>query len=172
VESGGAFDVRRRDADGVLRLDPSGVVKGWAVQRASAHLAALGDTDFCLAGGGDLVGRVVDPDAPAWQVGIEDPHDPTRVLARVPLRDGAVATSGAAHRGAHVVDARTGRSPVGLASVTVVAADLTWADIDATAAYAQGRDALAWLRRRPRCGLVVWTDGRTDVFGQEPDSAR
>jgi thiamine biosynthesis lipoprotein len=120
VESGGALDVRRRDTTGTLRLDPSGVVKGWAVQRASAHLAALADTDFCLGAGGDLVGRVLDPDTPAWQIGIEDPHDPSRLVARVPLRDGAVATSGEAHRGAHVVDARTGRRPVGLASVTVV----------------------------------------------------
>jgi thiamine biosynthesis lipoprotein len=44
--------------------------------------------------------------------------------------------------------------------VTVVAASLTWADIDATAAYAQGPDAARWLETRPgRSGLVVWNDG-------------
>ena len=46
---------------------------------------------------------------PRWRIGIEDPHDPARVLAVVPVRNGAVATSGTAHRGAHLVDARTGR---------------------------------------------------------------
>jgi hypothetical protein len=39
---------------------------------------------------------------------------------------------------------------------------LTWADIDATAAYAQGREAARWLEtRRGRSGLVVWADGTT-----------
>ncbi|HWO64069.1 MAG TPA: FAD:protein FMN transferase, partial [Umezawaea sp.] len=50
--SGGAFRVRRAGADGEVVLDPSGVVKGWAVERASAHLEALPDTDFCLSAGG------------------------------------------------------------------------------------------------------------------------
>jgi thiamine biosynthesis lipoprotein len=78
----------------------------------------------------------------------------------VPVFTGAVATSGTAHRGQHLVDARTGRPPVGVASVTVVAASLTWADIDATAAYAQGPEAARWLETRPgRSGLVVWADG-------------
>jgi thiamine biosynthesis lipoprotein len=165
LESAGAFDVRRRDADGRAQLDPSGVVKGWAVQRASAVLDGLEDTDYCLSAGGDMVCRVVDPDAPDWQVGIEDPRDPTRLVARIPVRRGAVATSGLHHRGAHIVDARTGRVPVGVASVTVVADDLTWADIDATAALAQGHGALAWLQTRPRrTGVVVRADGTAEVF--------
>jgi len=77
-----------------------------------------------------------------------------------------VATSGATHRGGHVVDARDGSMPRRVASVTVVHADLTWADVDATAAYAQDGAALEWLRSRPgRSGLVVWADGRREVFG-------
>jgi thiamine biosynthesis lipoprotein len=67
-------------------------------------------------------------------------------------------------RGKHVVDARTGRPPRDIASVTVVAPDLVSADIDTTAAHAQGADALVWLRACPdRGGLVVWADGRTEV---------
>ena len=98
-----------------------------------------------------------------------DPADPSRVLAVVPVRAGGVATSGTAHRGAHVRDARTGRAPVGLRSVTVVAATLTWADLDATSAFALGPDALAWLRTRPgRTGLVVAADGRAIPFTGPP----
>ena len=123
-------------------LDPSGVVKGWAVQRASAALLVLEETDFCLSAGGDMVCHVATDASPAWRVGIEDPHDPTRVLAVVPVRDGAVATSGLTHRGAHIVDARTGEVPRGPASVTVVAHDLVTADVDATAAFALGAEAL------------------------------
>ena len=81
------------------------------------------------------------------------------------MTNGAVATSGTAHRGQHIVDARTGRPPAGVASVTVVAASLTEADVDATAAYAQGEDALCWLETRPgRVGLVIWADGSTAIF--------
>ena len=49
-----------------------------------------------------------------------------------------------------------------MASVTVIASSLTWADIDATAAYVQGHDAARWLQTRPiRSALVVWADGTT-----------
>ena len=165
VESGGAFDVRRDSGAGPV-LDPSGVVKGWAVQRAARVLGSLEATDHCLSAGGDMVCHVGTPGAEPWRIGIEDPRDPSRVVAVVPVRRGAVATSGLAHRGAHIVDARNGQTPREVASVTVVASDLTSADIDATAAFALGPDALTWLRtRQGRSGLVVWQDGRTDTFG-------
>jgi FAD:protein FMN transferase len=161
-DSGGAFSVRLPGPDGREVLDPSGVVKGWAVERAAAPLRALEDTDLCLSAGGDMTCRTLDPAGPPWRIGIEDPADPGRLLAVVPVLTGAVATSGTAHRGQHLVDARTGRPPAGVASVTVVAGSLTDADIDATAAYAQGPDAARWLESRPgRSGLVVWADGTT-----------
>jgi FAD:protein FMN transferase len=163
-ESQGAFRVRRPGPGGQVVLDPTGVVKGWAVERAADHLRALPSTDFCLSAGGDLVCRTLAPDAPPWRIGVEHPQDPSRLVAVVPVLTGAVATSGTAHRGQHLVDARTGRPPTGVASVTVVAASLTWADIDATAAYAHGRDAARWLASRPgRSGLVVWADGSTTL---------
>lgn len=166
-ESDGAFDVRRPAADGSTVLDPSGVVKGWAVERAAEPLRRLPDTDFCLSAGGDMVCRVANAGAPAWRIGIEDPRDATRLTAVVPLLNGAVATSGLAHRGAHIVDARTGLTPVGVASVTVVSHSLVRADVDATAAFARGPDALRWLSARPGAtGLVVWADGRCETSGE------
>jgi thiamine biosynthesis lipoprotein len=166
VESGGAFDVRRRNAAGEVVLDPSGVVKGWAVQRASRSLDRLVDTDYCLSAGGDMVVRTSLRSSPPWRIGIEDPFDPGKVVATVALRNAAVATSGLAHRGAHIVDPRTGGTPASLASVTVIASDLTWADIDATAAFVLGDEALSWLETRPgRSGLVVSADGGHHLFG-------
>jgi thiamine biosynthesis lipoprotein len=161
-DSGGAFTVRLPGPDGQEVLDPSGVVKGWAVERAAEPLWRLPDTDFCLSAGGDMTCRTVGPDSPPWRIGVEDPADLRRLIAIVPVFTGAVATSGTAHRGQHVVDGRTGRPPTGVASVTVVAGSLTWADIDATAAFARGKDAARWLEtRRGRSGLVVWADGTT-----------
>lgn len=146
-------------------LDPSGLVKGWAVDRAAVPLAALDDTDFCLSAGGDMVCRTRHPGRSAWRIGIEDPHDTQQLVAVVPVHTGVVATSGTAHRGQHLVDARTNRPPEGVGSVTVVAATLTWADVDATAAYGHGGDAADWLRTRRRSSLVVWDDGSTTLLG-------
>jgi thiamine biosynthesis lipoprotein len=171
LESGGAFRIRRPGPDGPV-LDPNGVVKGWAAERAAGHLRALPETDFCLSAGGDLVCRTLDPRAHPWRIGVEHPLDPTRVVAVVPVYTGAVATSGAAHRGDHIVDARTGRRPSGVASVTVVGDSLTWADIDATAAYAHGEHAASWLATRAgRGGLVVWRDGSTTLSPARRQSA-
>ncbi len=161
--TGGAFDVRRF-VDGRLVLDPSGVVKGWAVDRAAAALRDLDDTDFCLSAGGDLVARSA-VSRPEWRIGIEDPTDPTRVVAVVPVRDGAVATSGAAHRGDHVRHAVTGLAPTGVGSVTVVHHSLTTADVEATCAYLHGAGAADWLRARGHAGVVVTVDGAAEVVG-------
>jgi thiamine biosynthesis lipoprotein len=163
ASSDGAFDVWLPGPDGVRRLDPSGVVKGWAVDRAVRPLLALPDTDVCLSAGGDMVCHVADDDGEPWLVGIEYPLDPTRLVAQVPVHRGAVATSGTAHRGAHVVDARTGGAADAVASVTVIGADLTSVDIDATTALALGLDGPHWLRSRLRTGVVVWADGRAEV---------
>ena len=168
VASAGAFDVWLPGPDGTRRLDPCGLVKGWAIERAAELLEPLDDTDFCLSAGGDMVCRSRTPDSVGWRIGIEDPHDTSRLVAVLPMTNGAVATSGTAHRGAHLVDARTGRVPNGVASVTVVTASLTWADIDATAAYAHGADAARWLEtRRDRTALVVWDDGTTSTVRTE-----
>jgi thiamine biosynthesis lipoprotein len=170
-ESSGAFNVWRPGVDGTLSLDPSGVVKGWAVERAAEPLRALPGTDFCLSAGGDMLCRTANPAGTPWRIGIEDPTDPRRIVAVVPVHSGAIATSGTSRRGQHLVDARNHRTPSGVASVTVLARSLTWADIDATAAYAQGRDAAAWLATRPgRTGFVVWDDG-TSTTVQGPDVA-
>ncbi|SNS10552.1 thiamine biosynthesis lipoprotein [Geodermatophilus saharensis] len=167
-DSGGAFAVRRPGPDGAEVLDPSGVVKGWAAERAAGVLRGLPGTDFLLDAGGDVVCRTIDGGRP-WRVGIEDPHDPRRLVATVPVTAGAVATSGTAHRGQHLVDARTGRPPVGVASVTVLADSLVDADVDATAAYALGRDAARWLAGRAgRTGLVVWADGTAETVPPAP----
>jgi thiamine biosynthesis lipoprotein len=51
-QPGGAFGIRRVGPGGEAVLDPTGVVKGWAAERAADHLRALDSTDFCLSAGG------------------------------------------------------------------------------------------------------------------------
>lgn len=118
--------------------DPTGLVKGWAAQGATDHLSILPGVSFCLNAGGDLavgVGPGVADGVSPWRVGIEEPRARGRVARVVTLSRGAVATSGAATRGGHVVDPRTDRPVVREGSTTVLGPDLLWADVWATAAF-------------------------------------
>ncbi|MGH3211311.1 MAG: FAD:protein FMN transferase [Trebonia sp.] len=139
------------------RFDPSGYVKGWAVERAAHILSAAGSASHLVNGGGDVqcAGDRASPAGPApgsvsqpvlpWRVGIADPLRPGRLALVVEARDCAVATSGTAERGAHIVNPRTGAAAVGLASVTVTGPSLALADACATAAFAMGPDlARGW----------------------------
>ena len=136
----GFFDVRARDG----ALDPSGLVKGWALQRGADLLTAAGARDFCLTGGGDVVTRGAPEPGRAWQVGVQHPGDRDALAAVIEVTDLAVATSGAYERGGHVIDPYSGRPPEGVRSVTVVGPDLGSADAFATAAFAMGADGPDW----------------------------
>jgi thiamine biosynthesis lipoprotein len=146
-------------------FDPTGLVKTWAVARAARHLRGAGLDDFAVNAGGDILFATAD-DAPAWQVGIEDPADTSRMLATVPIRDGAIATSGRAARGAHIVNPKTGSRDSALAAATVVGPSLLWADVFATAAIARGDSAREWVDGLAgTSGLLVWADGGTHAWG-------
>jgi len=155
-------------------FEPTGLVKGWAVQRACVLLlGALPAHDVLLDAGGDIALACNRDDTPAWTVGIEDPRDRSRLLATLELRAGGVATSGSAARGAHVLDPRTGEpGGAGMLAVTVVAPDLLTADVDATAAFARGDGADGWLGTlRGRTALVVPAAGPARTVSGTPLSA-
>lgn len=157
--TGGMFDASRPLPDGGSRLDPTGLVKGWAVERAAARLRALPGTDFYVNAGGDLLCHVADETRPGWRVGIEDPRRPDRLRAVITVRDGGVATSGASCRGRHIWDPRLGGPADGPASVTVSGPTLLWADVLATATYVGGAEAARWAAATGYQVDVVAHDG-------------
>ncbi|MFF2651564.1 FAD:protein FMN transferase [Streptomyces sp. NPDC058045] len=145
------------------RFDPSGLVKGWAVERAADLLLDAGAEHICLNGGGDIQLH-----GGPWQVGVSHPLRPGELAALVSHTEGplALATSGPAERGCHIVDPHTGAAPSpALASLTVTAASLTEADTVATAAYAMGERARPWLTGhaglRGLAAFAVAADGST-----------
>jgi FAD:protein FMN transferase len=123
-------------------LDPSGYVKGWAVEEAARIIAAAGSAAHTVNGGGDIQCAGGRPDGtPAgarWRVGISSPFRAGTLALVVAGRGFAVATSGIAERGAHIMDPVASRPATGLASVTIVGPSLTLADAYATAAFAMG----------------------------------
>ncbi|ANZ14217.1 putative thiamine biosynthesis lipoprotein [Streptomyces noursei ATCC 11455] len=141
-------------------LDPSGLVKGWAVERAAQRLRAAGARHVCVNGGGDL--RFSGGTAPGvpWRIGIAHPLRPDALCAVVTGHDLAVATSGTAERGAHILDPHTRATAHGPAAVTVVGRSLTMTDAYATAAFAMGAKAADWLESLPgHEALAVTADG-------------
>ena len=154
----GLFRAWRRRPGGRLSFDPTGLVKGWAVAAAAEHLRIAPEIAYSIGAGGDVVvgtGTGVD-EAPPWRIGIEDPRQRGGLARVVTVTRGAVATSGAAIRGGHVVDPRTGQGIVRPGSATVVGPDLMWADVWATAAWVDPERARALIEQRdPAYGLIV-----------------
>ena len=144
IETDGYFDVRAASADAI---DPSGLVKGWAVDRAASILDESGVRNYAVNVAGDmrLRGRAV-PE-PCWSVGVQHPLESSAIAAVVEGNDLAVATSGAYARGDHVVDPHTRRPPVGVLSVTITGPELATADAYATAAFAMGEAGIHWTAR-------------------------
>ena len=155
--SGGAFDVHRHRADG--GFDPSGIVKGWALERAQGLLDEGGARNYTLNGGGDVVARGTADGGLPWRIGIAHPTERDRVAAVLGLTDLAVATSGSYERGDHIRDPRTGRSPEELWSVSVVGPSILWADAYATTAYVMGLDGLGWVAAQAGYGACAITRG-------------
>lgn len=164
AESGGVFTAHLPGG-----LDPTGLVKGWAIERASRLLRRHGSHNHAVNGGGDM--QLAGESAPgqAWRVGIADPQDRSRVVSVVSGRDFAVATSGSYERGDHIVDPRSGRPAGAVESATVIGDALTRVDVLATVAFVLGRDALPWLEAVPRHEGMLLIDGtahRTFGFDQ------
>jgi thiamine biosynthesis lipoprotein len=156
----GAFDARRHRPDG--RPDPSGYVKGWAIEEAAWILDSAGARNYWVNAGGDIVARGEAAPGQPWRIGIRHPDRPDRVAAVLAVSDRAVATSGSYERGDHIRDPRDrGAALAGLRSVTVVGPALAFTDAYATALFVMGLDGLRWLASHPDyAALAITTDDR------------
>jgi FAD:protein FMN transferase len=163
--TGGIFNAWGWRADG--RVDPSGVVKGWAAQRAAEILENAGASNFCINAGGDVIVRGSPEPGRAWRIGIRHPIDGSAVAAVLEAHRLAVATSGAYERGDHIIDARTRAASRALLSLTVAGPSLTLADAYATTGFAMGLAGVEWVAAQPgyepyavtSAGRVRYSDG-------------
>jgi thiamine biosynthesis lipoprotein len=143
----------RKLRDG-LRVDLSGIAKGYAVDRAAEALQGLGIANFVIELGGEVRAQGVSPRGTPWRIGIEAPADrsdaPRAVQWTTEVADAALSTSGDYRnyyerdgvRVSHTIDPRTLR-PIahGLASVTVVLPSCAVADAYATGLNVLGPEA-------------------------------
>lgn len=132
------------------KLDPSGLVKGWAIQKASEQFLEAGLVNFYIEAGGDIqVHGNYNPETP-WQIGIRNPFNIEEIVKVVSICDQGIATSGTYIRGQHIYDPRHGFIEVPhLKSLTVIGPDIYEADRFATAAFAMGATGIAFIEGLP-----------------------
>ncbi|MDR3472755.1 MAG: FAD:protein FMN transferase [Devosia sp.] len=160
----GYFDIRRPDG----KIDPSGLVKGWAIRNAAALIADAGYVDYYVEAGGDIQCAGHNASGGLWRVGIRNPFNDTEIVKALQLGNAGIATSGNYVRGAHIYDPHIATWDLAdLVSLTVVAADVYDADRYATAAFAMGRDGINFIEATPglegyaidRNGIATMTSG-------------
>ena len=150
-------------------LTLNALIQGYAADQVMAALRNRGIAD-AFVDTGEFGARGAHPDGTPWRLGLADPRDPSAIAAVIAPFTGFAATSGdynmsfsedrADH---HIFDPATGRSPGGLASVTVTAPTGLLADGLSTACMVLGRERGA--------GLVAAHPGCAVRFTEKPRGA-
>ena len=141
-ETQGYFDIQRAGL-----YDPSGIVKGWAIQNAAQMLKEQGFRNFSVDAGGDiqLAGR---KNGQLWRIGIRNPFNRAENVKVLALTEQGIATSGTAIRGQHIYDPYHPEAPMlEIVSLTVIGPDIYEADRFATAAFAMGRKGIQFIEQ-------------------------
>jgi thiamine biosynthesis lipoprotein len=150
-----------------IRLDPSGIAKGYAADLLCADLRAASAAGVCVNVGGDLRVSGTAPQGGPWGVAVPHPHGGQ--AATLQLTEGAAATSSPLQRtwhaggrsAHHLIDPHTGQpAQTGILQVTVVTAEAWRAEVAAKAAFLAGLpDALPLVTRLGAEALIVDQDG-------------
>ncbi len=146
LETDGYFDMRRPDGS----LDPSGIVKGLAIRDVAALLHERGCEHFFVNAGGDIAMSGENAEGGAWSVGIRNPFKHDEIVKVMYPHGRGVATSGSYIRGAHIYNPHAPeRELLEIVSMTVIGPDVLEADRFATAAFAMGKDGIAFIEKLP-----------------------
>ena len=177
-KTNGYFDIRRPDGS----IDPSGVVKGWAIfntaklirdNLAARHPSNLGVSPpigYFVNAGGDIAMNGKDAEGKEWSVGIRNPFNVNEIVKVVYPHGKGVATSGSYIRGDHIYNPhKPGEKIKEIVSITVIGPDVLAADLMATAAFAMGKEGITFIEQLPGFeGYVIDANGiatMTSGFG-------
>ncbi|HEV2403366.1 MAG TPA: FAD:protein FMN transferase [Candidatus Saccharimonadales bacterium] len=154
--SDGYFDIFH---DG--SYDPSGLVKGWAINNAAIKLVNLGARGFFIEAGGDIQVHGVNGQKFPWRVGIRNPFNTAEIVKTLQVASEGVATSGTYIRGQHIYNPKRPADPIkGVASLTVIGPNIFEADRFATAAFAMGKTGINFIESMPGLeGYLIDDDG-------------
>jgi thiamine biosynthesis lipoprotein len=140
VETSGHFDIKNPRG----LIDPSGIVKGWAIKHATRILLKEGYEDFYIDAGGDIEahGRM-------WKVGIRSPFEFGKIIKVLEVSGCGIATSGNYVHKDHIYNPVTQSFESDIVSLTVIGKDVLEADRFATAAFAMGALGIDFIESKP-----------------------
>jgi FAD:protein FMN transferase len=141
-------------------FDPSGYVKGWAADQISDQLIKLGAKHIQVNAGGDISVRGGKDANTAWKIGVAHPNQSDQVSKIYEITNGAIATSGTAERGDHIIDPFSKTIAVGARSATVTGPDAGMADALATSLIVSGRDGASWFAKDALVEYSCWVVDR------------
>lgn len=162
-ETSGYFDHVRNGS-----IDPLGIVKGWAIEKAAKILFTKGYEHFYIDAGGDIQVNGHNAQSELWTVGIRNPFNRFQNVKTLSLHNCGIATSGSYIRGNHIYNPfQLQKSITDVVSMTVIAPDVCEADRFATAAFAMGRQGIYFIEKVPglegymidRKGMATYTRG-------------
>lgn len=139
-----------------MELDPGGIGKGIAVDKAAEALKKNGITSGIVDFGSSIYVIGAPPGKDAWTVGLKNPFDSTRLCGAMKLKDAGLSTSGRYEKFfeendqvySHILDPRTCMSVTTMASTTVVAKTATEADALTTAFFVLGIEKALELAKK------------------------
>lgn len=156
-ETNGYFDIQHNG-----QVDPSGIVKGWAIANAADILRQKGFVNFYVEAGGDIEVSGRNSQGEPWRIGIRNPFNMNELVKVVALSAGGVATSGTYIRGQHIYNPqKAGELITAIVSLTVIGPNIYEADRFATAAFAMGREGIVFI-----AGLAGFEGYQIDCNGQ------
>jgi len=152
-----------------VRIDLGGIAKGHSVDRGIALLQGRGVAHALVTAGGDS--RIIgDRFGKPWVVGIRHPDRKQEVIARIPLEDAAISTSGdyeryfdeGGVRYHHIIDPGTGHSASKVRSATIIGPTATRTDGLSKTAFVLGPERALEIYNRldDIDAILVTPDGR------------
>ena len=138
----GYFDIKFENG----KYDPSGLVKGWAINNAAKLLKKDGFNNFYVDAGGDIEVSGKNSLGQDWRVGIKNPFNQEEIIKVVGISGAGIATSGTYIRGQHIYNPhKAGRLITEIVSLTVIGPNIYEADRFATAAFVMGEKGINFI---------------------------
>jgi FAD:protein FMN transferase len=165
-QSNGFFEIRKSDG----KLDPSGIVKGWAINNGAKIIRSHGHDNFFIEAGGDVQSGGLNDEGCEWRIGIRSPFHSDEIIRIVTPRGQGMATSGTYVRGQHIYNPHSpGTMIQDIVSLSVIGPNILEADRFATAAFAMGEQGIYFIENLPGFeGYMVNAQGiatQTTGFG-------
>jgi thiamine biosynthesis lipoprotein len=157
-------------------IDVGSFSKGYVADKAVAILKKHRIENALVIAGGTVCGMGVKPDGSLWQVGVQHPRNPNRILTAIPLQNCSISTAGDyenfylknGRRRGHIIDPRSGTPVSHLQSVSVIAPDGVTSDLLDTPLFVLGPEQGMEVARGIKGvevlmvaegGQIVYTDG-------------